>query len=229
MSTIISMENIRKTYDVGDHHVDALKGINITVKEGDLLSIVGASGSGKSTLMNIMGLLDSPDCGSYILDNHNVSQLTGDDRAFIRNKTIGFVFQSFFLLPRLSAVQNVALPLLYRGVHHKERYETAMSMLEKVLMGDYANHRPNELSGGQQQRVAVARALVGNPSILLADEPTGALDSKISQEVMELFKSLNNNDGVTTIIITHDPTVAAQCKRVVTIQDGDILSNVVNK
>lgn len=224
MSTIIDMQNIRKTYQVGQHHVEALKGVAFHVNQGELVSIMGSSGSGKSTLMNIIGLLDHPDTGTYLLNGRDVSKLTGDDLAMIRNQTIGFVFQSFFLLPRLSAVQNVALPLLYRGISSKERLATAKAMLAKVGVGDYAEHRPSELSGGQQQRVAIARSLVGNPSIILADEPTGALDSKIGQDVMDLFKHLNQEEGVSMIIITHDSHVAEQCQRIVKIQDGNIIS-----
>lgn len=224
MSTIIDMKQIRKTYQIGTHFVEALKHVDFYVNQGDMVSIIGSSGSGKSTLMNIIGLLDNPDSGQYLLNGTDVAQLTGDDRAIIRNKTIGFVFQSFFLLPRLSAIQNVSLPLLYRGTSHKERFAKAKQMLARVGMHEFADHHPNQLSGGQQQRIAIARALVGNPSILLADEPTGALDSKIGQEVMNIFKTLNDDEGVTTVIITHDNHVAEQCKRIIRIQDGDIVS-----
>ncbi len=224
MSTIIEMKSIRKTYQIGTHFVEALKHVDFQVNKGDLLSIVGSSGSGKSTLMNIIGLLDNPDSGNYLLNGRDVAQLTGDDRAIIRNETIGFVFQSFFLLPRLTAIQNVSLPLLYRGTPAKERFAKALKMLDRVSMKEFASHHPNQLSGGQQQRVAIARALVGHPTIILADEPTGALDSKIGQEVMNIFKELNDDEGVSTIIITHDNHVAEQCKRVIRIHDGDIVS-----
>lgn len=226
MSTLIDLQQVTKSYHLGDNDLPVLKKVDLTIQQGELLSIMGASGSGKSTLMNIIGLLDRHDDGQFLLQDKQVSQYSDDELAAIRNKTIGFVFQQFFLLPRLTAIQNVCLPLLYRGIKAKQRKLRAMEELEKVGMANYANHRPSELSGGQQQRVAIARALVGDPSVLLADEPTGALDSKIGQEVMDLFVSLNRDYNRTIIIITHDPNIAAQCNRTVHIQDGLIVSEL---
>lgn len=223
MSTIIDLKNIYKTYHLGDQALPVLKGINFHVNKGELVSLMGSSGSGKSTLMNIIGLLDRHNEGDYQLNGTAVSQYKDDELALLRNQTIGFVFQSFFLLPRLNALQNVTLPLLYRDMKPKQRKQRSLEMLAKVGMQDYVKHKPNELSGGQQQRVAIARALVTHPSVVLADEPTGALDSQIGQEVMELFLQLNQQDNTTIIIITHDPHVAEQCSRVVRIQDGLIV------
>lgn len=217
------MQGITKSYQLGENKLQVLKGINFAVEKGDLVSIMGPSGSGKSTLMNIIGMLDHPDSGSYILNHQEVAELTDDDRATIRNKDIGFVFQSFYLLSRLTAIQNVCLPLFYRGVNATESKQRGMEVLERVGMKQYAEHRPNELSGGQQQRVAIARALVGKPSIILADEPTGALDSKIGQEVMDFFIELNTQEKNTIIIITHDRHVSEQCKTEVRISDGLIV------
>jgi len=223
LSTILSMTEITKSYQLGENKLQVLKGINFDVKKGDLVSIMGPSGSGKSTLMNIIGMLDHPDSGSYILNEQEVARLTSDERAVIRNKDIGFVFQSFYLLSRLTAVQNVSLPLFYRGVDSSESKKRSLEMLKRVGMYEYASHKPNELSGGQQQRVAIARALVGKPSIILADEPTGALDSKIGQEVMDFFIELNETEKNTIIIITHDANISSQCKTEVRIQDGLIV------
>jgi len=217
---VIELENIKKDYHLGDSVHHALKGINLTVNEGELIAIMGASGAGKSTLMNIIGLLDNPSSGLYKLDGCDVSTLTDDQRSNIRNLKIGFVFQSFFLLPRLTALLNAELPLMYRGVKPSERKKRATEALEKVGMGDFIHRKPNELSGGQMQRVAIARALTANPAVILADEPTGALDSKIGQDVMNLFKRLNKEDSVTTIIVTHDPGVGAQCQRTIHVKDG---------
>lgn len=212
---------------MGENRVEALRGIDLTIHEQDLLSIMGQSGSGKSTMMNIIGILDRPTEGEYLLNGKDVSKLSDNDRATVRNRHVGFVFQSFFLLPRLSAIANVGLPLMYRGTPHHEIKERSAVMLEKVGIGHLSHHKPYELSGGQQQRVAVARALVGNPSILLADEPTGALDTKTSQDVMDLFISLNKDDGTTIIIITHDPKIGKQCRRQVWMEDGQIISDGV--
>lgn len=220
MSLIIDLKKISKSYHLGGNELKVLKNVDFAVEKGELVSIVGSSGSGKSTLMNIVGLLDRPDSGDFYLNGKEVHQYSDDELALLRNKTIGFVFQQFFLLPRLTAMQNVAMPLLYRGIRGKDATPQCEAILEKVGMKDYMTHKPCELSGGQQQRTAIARALVGNPSMLLADEPTGALDSKIGQEVMDLFIDLNRNDGVTILIITHDPTIAKQCDRVVGIKDG---------
>lgn len=228
LSTIIELKDINKHYKIGDHDLHILKGVDFSVKKGELVSIMGASGSGKSTMMNIIGLLDQHNDGTYLLDGQSIADLSEDDLATIRGRTIGFVFQQFFLLPRLTALQNVGMPLLYRGLSNKQRKKACEEILEKVGMGEYMDHRPSELSGGQQQRVAIARALVGKPTVLLGDEPTGALDSKIGQEVMDLFVNLNKEEGVTTVIITHDPKVAAQCQRVVHIKDGLIVKEEVN-
>ena len=220
MSSVIELENLTKDFHLGDNVYHALKGVNLTVEEGELLAVMGSSGAGKSTLMNIIGLLDNPSGGLYKLDGRDVSTLTDDQRSSIRNLKIGFVFQSFFLLPRLTALQNAELPLTYRGTHPKARKERAIKALEKVGMAEFIHRKPMKLSGGQMQRVAIARALTADPSVILADEPTGALDSKNGQDVMDLFKQLNTEDRVTTIIITHDPDVAAQCNRTIHIRDG---------
>lgn len=217
---MIELKNLIKDYHLGDNVYHALKGINLTVNEGELIAIMGSSGAGKSTLMNIIGLLDNPSSGLYELDGCDVSTLTDDQRSNIRNLKIGFVFQSFFLLPRLTAIGNAELPLMYRGVRPKERRERAKNALEKVGMAEFMHRKPMELSGGQMQRVAIARALTAAPAVILADEPTGALDSKIGQDVMDLFKQLNEEDKVTTIIVTHDPGVGDQCQRVIHVKDG---------
>jgi putative ABC transport system ATP-binding protein len=221
--SLFHLEAIRKSYRMGILTTEILRGINLTVKPGEMTAIIGTSGGGKSTLMNIIGLLDVPTSGQYFFGGQNVVEL--DDRAIstIRNQKIGFVFQQFNLLPRLTAVENVSLPLLYRGVSEAAAYKKAKEMLEKVAMGDRGHHRPTELSGGQQQRIAVARALIGEPSIILADEPTGALDSKVGQEIMDLFIRLNREEKITIILVTHDPKIAAQCRRVVRVKDGLIV------
>lgn len=219
---MIKLENIKKSYQTAKTVYHALKGINLTIEKGELIAIMGSSGAGKSTLMNIIGLLDQPSSGAYYLDGNDVSTLTDDERSIIRNHKIGFVFQSFFLLPRLTAAENAELQLTYRHEHEtaKHRRQKALESLEKVGMKDFSHRRPNELSGGQMQRVAIARALTAGPSVILADEPTGALDSKIGQEVMNLFKELNQKEEVTIIIVTHDADVAAQCRRTVHVKDG---------
>ena len=210
---MLRLTNIRKTYAVGPASVDVLKGVDFAVDRGDLVSIMGASGSGKSTLMNIIGLLDSPSGGSYVLSGREVSSMPDDSRSAIRNASIGFVFQSFHLLPRLTALENVRLPLVYRGMANAEMDQRAGRALDRVGVGDRAGHRPSELSGGQQQRVAIARALVGEPEIVLADEPTGALDQATGESIMDLFVRLNAEEGTTVIIITHDADVARRCGR----------------
>ncbi len=219
---MIDLENIHKSYQMGPVEVEVLKGASMTVERGDLMSIVGQSGCGKSTLMNIIGLLDTPTSGSYHLDSKRVADMDDNALSEIRNKKIGFVFQQFNLLSRLTALQNVALPLVYRGIPERERNKTAQTVLDKVGMLNRADHRPSELSGGQQQRVAIARAFVGQPSIILADEPTGALDNRVGQEIMDLFIRLNNEEGITLFVITHDMTIARQCKRYVRMLDGVI-------
>ena len=208
---------------MGDNTFEALKDINIHVEESEVVAIIGPSGSGKSTTMNIIGLLDRQTSGQYFLNGSEVKKLKSNELATLRNKSIGFIFQSFFLLPKLTALQNVALPLVYRGVSKKERNTRALEMLKKVDMADHAHHKPFELSGGQQQRVAIARALVGEPAIILADEPTGALDSKTSQDVLNLLLDLNRNLSSTVVIITHDMDVANQCPRIIHIHDGNIV------
>jgi len=217
---MIELSHINKSYPIGNNELPVLQDINFKMDAGELVSIVGTSGSGKSTLMNIIGLLDQPSKGKYLLNHNEVSTLDDDQRSEIRNKTIGFVFQSFFLLPKLTALQNVCLPIQYRHEHFPDVTSRALHILERVGVKQYANHKPNELSGGQQQRVAIARALIGKPTVILADEPTGALDTQTSSEVMNLFKELNRNEKTSVIIITHDPTIAEQCNRVVRIQDG---------
>lgn len=220
MSLAIELKNIKKEYQVGDNVYRALRGVDIRIDKGELISLMGSSGAGKSTLMNIIGLLDNPTSGEYLLDNRNVSTLSDDERSLIRNLKIGFVFQSFFLLSRLTAQQNVELPLIYRGIQPAERRDRSLAVLDKVGMSEFVQRRPNELSGGQQQRVAIARALIGKPTVVLADEPTGALDSKTGQDVMDLFTQLNSDEGVTIIIVTHDPGVGDRCQRIVHIKDG---------
>lgn len=218
---IIRMENITKSYSLGGEVVHALRGVSLQIGKGDFLAIVGPSGSGKSTLMNIIGCLDRPDEGRYILDGKEIDKMIDSELATVRNEKIGFVFQNFHLLAKLTALENVELPLLYRGVKSKERQKIAYEYLEKVGLKDRARHLPNQLSGGQQQRVAIARALVGTPPILLADEPTGALDSKTSKEIIQLMKQLNEQ-GHTILLITHDWEVANEAKRIVRIQDGQL-------
>ncbi|AKP48654.1 Cell division transporterATP-binding protein FtsE TC 3.A.5.1.1 [Bacillus smithii] len=218
---IIRMENITKSYSLGGEVVHALRGVSLQIGKGDFLAIVGPSGSGKSTLMNIIGCLDRPDEGRYILDGKEIDKMIDSELATVRNEKIGFVFQNFHLLAKLTALENVELPLLYRGVKTKERQKIAYEYLEKVGLKDRARHLPNQLSGGQQQRVAIARALVGTPPILLADEPTGALDSKTSKEIIQLMKQLNEQ-GHTIVLITHDWEVANEAKRIVRIQDGQL-------
>jgi putative ABC transport system ATP-binding protein len=223
MKSVIRIENITKVYRIGDQEIQALRGVNLSIEEGDFVAIMGPSGSGKSTMMNVIGCLDKPTSGEFYLDGFPVSQASDDDLALIRNRKIGFVFQNFNLLPRTTAVQNVELPLLYAGVPAKERRERAIRALESVGLGERLNNKPNELSGGQQQRVSIARALVNNPVILLADEPTGALDTNTSIEIMSIFQRLNDA-GKTIILVTHEPDIAEYAKRVVRFRDGQIVS-----
>ena len=222
---IIKTENLTKDYETGTQVVRALKGINLSVEKGEFLSIMGPSGSGKTTLMNIIGCLDSPTDGSYYLNNKQVSKLDDDELAQIRNEEIGFVFQSFHLLARNTAFENVMLPLKYAGVNKEEATKRSNDVLDLVGLSSRSKHTPAELSGGQQQRVAIARALVNKPSILFADEPTGNLDSKTGQDVMKIFKDLNEN-GQTIILITHEDSVAKQSNRIITIMDGLIKSDI---
>lgn len=222
---MITIENLGKTYGNGLIAVEALKKVNLHIDAKEFVSIMGPSGSGKSTLMNILGCLDRSTVGQYSLDGENVEDLDDDELAEIRNQKIGFVFQSFNLLPRISALKNVELPMVYAGIGHKERKERAVEALERVGLGDRMDHKPNEMSGGQKQRVAIARALVNRPSIILADEPTGNLDSISSQEIMAIFQHLND-EGVTVLIVTHEPDIAEHTKRVVTFADGWLTSDV---
>lgn len=219
---IIRLEDIFKTYGIGNTEVHALNGVNLTVEEGEYCSIMGASGSGKSTAMNIIGCLDRPTSGRYYLDNVDVSGLTDDDLAAIRNLKIGFVFQQFHLLGQLTALENVMLPMVYAGIANKERRDRAMAALKKVGLENRMSNKPNQLSGGQQQRVAIARAIVNQPVLLLADEPTGALDSRTTQEVMDIFTDLNRS-GITVVMVTHEPEVARLTRRIVWFRDGEVI------
>src|SRR3982751_5465553 len=221
---LIDMKNIWKTYQMGVEQLHALRDVSFQVHRNEYVAIIGPSGSGKSTLMNLIGCLDSPTQGEYWINGHLVSDMSDDELARIRNKEIGFVFQTFNLLARATALHNVELPLIYAGMRSGERHEKAQSALAAVELGDRVTHRPNELSGGQRQRVAIARALVNHPSILLADEPTGALDSKTSIEIMHLFERLHE-EGNTIIVVTHEPDIAARAHRVLTIRDGRIESD----
>jgi putative ABC transport system ATP-binding protein len=222
---VIEAKNLTKTYQMGEVEVQALQGASLQVKEGELLAIMGPSGSGKSTLMNILGCLDQPTSGQYYLEGVDVAQLDDNKLSRIRGRRIGFVFQSFNLLPRTSALRNVELPLVYMGVGRGERRRRSVAALELVGLGDRVHHRPNELSGGQQQRVAIARALVTNPAIIMADEPTGNLDSRSSEEIMGIFQSLNEEKGITIIFVTHEPDIAEHTRRVVRLADGVIVED----
>lgn len=227
-ASVIVMERIRKVYQMGSLQVEALKNISIKIKRGEYVAFMGPSGSGKSTLMNIVGCLDTPTSGRYLLNGKDVSQMNDNELADIRNKEIGFVFQTFNLLPRMTALDNVALPLIYAGWRKADRIERAMEALRNVGLSDRAHHKPNELSGGQRQRVAIARALVNNPSILLADEPTGNLDSKTSYEIMELFDQIHMQ-GNTIIMVTHEDDIAGYAERIVRLRDGLIETDETNQ
>lgn len=222
MSNVIEVRHLYKDYQTAAGDFPVLKDVNLTIERGDYVAIMGPSGSGKSTFMNILGCLDRPTAGEYLLDGHQVSQLSGNALAQLRNKTIGFVFQGFNLLARSSLRENVALPLVYSGVDKETRYEKAEQVLVKVGLGNYFNSRPNQISGGQQQRVAIARALVNSPRLILADEPTGNLDSKTSEEIMQLFDSLNA-EGISIVLVTHETDIAEHAKRQVRFLDGKIV------
>jgi putative ABC transport system ATP-binding protein len=225
---LIDIRDITKVYQMGQEQVHALSGVNLGVERGEYVAIMGPSGSGKSTLMNLIGCLDTPSSGSYVLNGREVARMTDDELAAIRNQEIGFVFQTFNLLPRTNALQQVELPLVYSGLARKERRERAVKALEAVGLGDRMSHQPNEMSGGQRQRVAVARALINNPSILLADEPTGNLDTQTGNEIMLLFEELNRR-GNTIVLVTHEEDIAAHARRIVRLRDGKVREDQANE
>lgn len=227
--SLISLENMTKDYHMGEVLVSALRGVSLEIKQGEFISLMGKSGSGKSTLMHLIGCLDRPTSGSYRLENQDVSTFDDDQLAGVRNSKIGFVFQSFNLLTSATALENVALPLLYRGVSKLERTKIAENLMAKVGLADRMEHFPSQLSGGQQQRVAIARALANSPVLLLADEPTGDLDSAQSKEIMAMIKQLNREEGLTVLVVTHDAYVGEQAKRIITLLDGKILGEVINE
>ncbi len=228
MRKVISVDSLRKTYVMGTTKVHALQSITLDILENEYVALMGPSGSGKSTLMNLLGCLDTPTKGNYILNDNEVSKMTDADLATIRNKEIGFVFQTFNLLPRLTSLENVALPLIYGGVGKKARLEKAQHVLDTVGLGDRVHHKPNELSGGQRQRVAIARALVNDPSIILADEPTGNLDTKTSVEIMGILERIHS-EGNTIILVTHEPDIAEHAHRIIRLRDGLVETDVQNK
>jgi putative ABC transport system ATP-binding protein len=228
LDAVILLEEIRKNYIMGKQELQVLKGISLNIQRNDYVALMGPSGSGKSTLMNILGCLDSPTSGSYILNGNDVSKMVDAELAEIRNKEIGFVFQQFNLLPRLTALENVALPLVYAGISKKMRNEMAMEVIHKVDLQDRSHHRPNELSGGQCQRVAIARALVNNPSIILADEPTGNLDTRTSYEIMNIFSKIHN-EGNTVVLVTHEEDISNYARRVIRLRDGVIETDKVKE
>jgi len=225
MSEVIRVEDLHKTYRMGDVEVQALRGVDLTIERGEFVAVMGSSGSGKSTFMNILGCLDRPTRGRYYLEGEEVGSLSRDDWAQIRNKRIGFVFQGFNLLSRTSAVENVELPMMYNGFAGKQRHQRALDVLKLVGLEERVDHLPNQLSGGQQQRVAIARALVNQPSLILADEPTGNLDSATSAEIMTLFRRLNSQQAITIVLVTHEPDIAAFAKRQIVFKDGRVIAD----
>jgi putative ABC transport system ATP-binding protein len=229
MSELIRVENLHKIYHMGDVEVPALRGIDLAITRGEFVAVMGSSGSGKSTFMNILGCLDRPTQGKYLLEGDDVGSLSADAWAYIRNKQIGFVFQGFNLLSRTTALENVELPMMYNGFHGKERHQRAVEALNLVGLGQRLDHTPNRLSGGQQQRVAIARALVNRPSLILADEPTGNLDSTTSGEIMALFQKLNLEQGMTIILVTHEADIAAHAHRQILFKDGLVISDKANE
>jgi putative ABC transport system ATP-binding protein len=229
MQPVVFVENLCKVYDLGSQRVTGIDGVDLTIAPGEFVAVMGPSGSGKSTFMHIAGLLDEPTSGRYVFEGRDVSALSGDERADIRSRRLGFVFQSYNLLPRTTALENVELPMLYAGVPDAERRRIAMEKMELVGVAHLAEHGPNQMSGGQQQRVAIARSLVNEPALILADEPTGALDTKTSEEVMRLFTRLNEEHGITILLVTHEPDVAAYAKRVVTFRDGKVVSDCLQE
>ena len=229
MSELIRVEDVHKTYRMGDVEVPALRGINLTIAHGEFVAVMGSSGSGKSTLMNILGCLDRPNTGKYFLEGHEVGSLKPDQWAYIRNKRIGFVFQGFNLLSRTTALENVELPMMYNGFAGQERHQRAIEVLALVGLDKRVDHTPNQLSGGQQQRVAIARALVNRPPLILADEPTGNLDSATSNEIMALFQQLNTGQGITIILVTHEADIAAYARRQIVFRDGLVISDRVGE
>lgn len=228
MKEVIQIKEIRKTYEMGSEYVHALKSITLDINRNEYVALMGPSGSGKSTLMNLLGCLDTPSSGHYFLNSNDVSDMEDSELAEVRNKEIGFIFQTFNLLPKLTALENVALPLIYSGMSKAKREDRAQEVLESVGLGDRIDHRPNELSGGQRQRVAIARALVNDPAIILADEPTGNLDTKTSIEIMSIFEEIHAN-GNTIIIVTHEPDIAEHAHRIVRLRDGLIETDVINQ
>jgi putative ABC transport system ATP-binding protein len=226
---MIQLQDLTKTYDAGESVVHALASVTLDIADGEFVAVIGASGSGKSTMMNILGCLDQPTSGSYVLDGMRVSDLSEDDLALVRNRAIGFVFQNYNLLPRMTALRQVELPLIYRGDSHATRQQLSEDALRAVGLGERMQHKPTEMSGGQQQRVAIARALITNPSLILADEPTGNLDSRTSLEIIALFQQLNLDRGMTVVYVTHEPDIAQHAGRILQMRDGSIVSDVRNE